>query len=980
MKIRIKQFGIIVVFLLAMIIFAGFSATCPKSALADEATLFGNGSIQVVPLDQEEIDEGENYIRLKPAILVDDGYASKIGRYETIEDVEITIDLSRYRKKVERIWTLCFGLSQNNSGYKNYTVSNRESLFGERVFSGRFGATIIRNGHYYILYFANGAIFPEEREEKHYIYSYIKETIITSYELIGGHVVEKPGTIESTIKHFSDKSIMFSPVEKTVEAYIASLGNASVSSSQRLQLRNVAGLPAGDSFPVYVKYKVMEDFQTPKEETIVYQTSSLLAWDKDRIIESVYARGDFSNIADFNAVYRDIRVLEDGELHTLSDKIILQAQDLEYIYNPKNGTGTLTVAYAPYQYSSFAIKVRNNTGDELTVFVYTSNVIVGSTQTEMRFVFSEIMEQISSNTNWVFDWEDGDFIITNNSNGKVSVNVLSDCIQVLFNNTDESELAHVSITAVASIIPDHTVYVTNIYKKLSFDTGGNIVVTDVVSAGYSMSYKLFLGFNSTIFKNRFLSEITEHLIYPNGHAYYEYDGISITNNTYNPEQPARYVTITVNYKYNLIFKIINVAGGYEWFSPTRESGIYYGRDFGITVPENNRISYITTSSDYIDKIINTENALESRFDLVGPRNQPVIIEFYYKFTDEFYMNVNYLERYKETPFAVLRSWKGTVKYNDVEDLRALIDDEFGSGVGAAKIARILNRETMNVLGSHARIKRVDFDENSLQYTVTLDYSYKILIQTDYYGNKKEIRIPLGPYSAWTSTFESELYGQALKGWSILSLLDADGKAYFRYSDEVDPEKLYGYFTAVSYDEKISDLQYLFRHTNGAGRVITYNTQEIKGSDFYRLMNAINNSPFVIITWPGTLTSQMIAELANNENKIVYTRYIFLDLTVETAFDGENNPQSPNDTGSAAQNFFRDVGKKISGLWDNITSNKKLTFVFWSVVGVLAYAFVFWLLSKTGIFANKVVMIAFSVISVILAVIVIWQGFIAFGLL
>ncbi|MFR5507344.1 MAG: hypothetical protein ACLTHY_09725 [[Ruminococcus] torques] len=123
------------------------------------------------------------------------------------------------------------------------------------------------------------------------------------------------------------------------------------------------------------------------------------------------------------------------------------------------------------------------------------------------------------------------------------------------------------------------------------------------------------------------------------------------------------------------------------------------------------------------------------------------------------------------------------------------------------IQSILGLKSLDILGL-ATVEKitVKFDGIST-YTADLSYSHAALKQIDYDGNMLEIKIPLTSYSDWCKQ-----YGQ---DWSIL-FLNTPERHYFKYSNDVTRENLYGFFSVAVFKEQCLILIIGSRTTPGTG--------------------------------------------------------------------------------------------------------------------------------------------------------------------
>lgn len=329
--------------------------------------------------------------------------------------------------------------------------------------------------------------------------------------------------------------------------------------------------------------------------------------------------------------------------------------------------------------------------------------------------------------------------------------------------------------------------------------------------------------------------------------------------------------------------------------------------------------------------------LEQRFEFSPTKvaaQQDGIITVHYALTDSWHVVINYLETLgtlqESAPFARRRTYDGLLSVSKVADIKSITEKQ---------IAELLGRQNgnMNVLAS--RVEKVDvaFD-NKATFTINLKYTFVSLKTMDDSGRAKEVQVPLTTYKQWVDNMGTN--------WSIL-MLNREDRQYFKYSDEVAPSDLYGYFTCAVFEEKVSDLNYIFAKTSGAGTITVFSDTQAKVTSSYlykKLSNVFNDTNNVFIK-VATYPLLSFCELLNDDNSQVFSYYMYVDNTTDMPWFGRNGATSREDEDPAAKNWFED---KVSGL----TGNKKVQYVFWVVIGTIMYLLLTGIASKAGLLSSK----------------------------
>ena len=93
--------------------------------------------------------------------------------------------------------------------------------------------------------------------------------------------------------------------------------------AERSGIQTILGIkPSGAEISVTLKYKELTDYATLTEKSYTFHLKSAYAQNKTLAVSTLYSLTDFSNIADFNAVYTG-DFWRDGYRYTTQERIIL---------------------------------------------------------------------------------------------------------------------------------------------------------------------------------------------------------------------------------------------------------------------------------------------------------------------------------------------------------------------------------------------------------------------------------------------------------------------------------------------------------------------------------------------------------------------------------------------------------------------------------------------------------------------------------
>lgn len=707
-------------------------------------------------------------------------------------------------------------------------------------------------------------------------------------------------------------------------------GSAPLTDAERSGIQTILGIkPSAAEISVTLKYKELTNYATLTEKSYTFHLKSAYAQNKTLAVSTLYSLTDFSNIADFNAVYTG-DFWRDGYKYTTEQRIILQARDFEYSYNPTTEKGTLEVKYNDFQYKDLSLRVTNNDpANNLTIDYYTAEAVAGASSTTLTFRFADIEEQLHNSCNWLFDFGKENIRISGKPEG-VTTQLTEEALIVTFPNAKENELVNLSLIGVAEIIEDVEYTLTYDYAELTLN-GTKISETWKTSAPIVKMYSEIVTCNYTNFMLDY-GDAVRAAVNPeflDGAEYYIPISIKKEYSAYDSETHT--CKITVEYSYNTLFGITNNYDESIIFKALDHSSLNYGGEYFVgNIPSGYRVERLTTETAYKEKltITNAEDYRNATIEVRTSTTAKEVLPVEVVFTDSWKMVVSYLENYIDygmkqgekdkdgkpvkACFAEKKVFSGSVKVKDVADIYHPTN---------AEMSKILGLENLDILGlATAESISVTFDGVST-YTAKLAYSYAALKQIDYNGNAKEIKIPLTSYADWC-----EEYG---KDWSILFLNRTD-RHFFKYSNDVTRENLYGFFSVAVFKEQVSDLNFYFKNNTGDGCMTIFSQSEVRGSGVYKFFSRLaTKGGFMGILLGTPLISTMcmnLCELVDDDNAIYYSYFFYLDGTSENPYLSNGGADNADDTDSAIKNALNDAKEWLKNTWQKVNGSNAMKWV------------------------------------------------------
>jgi len=700
--------------------------------------------------------------------------------------------------------------------------------------------------------------------------------------------------------------------EKILENETDTLGSAQIKYFQRLACVSTSG----NTFTLNVNYKKLYGAGDIRTETASYRVNNDYATCSSLVFSQVRKLTGKTGIYDFNCIYENVYAMTDGVVLTTDKRIILQADGYTYAYDNSAQTGTLDITYRGFQYKDLAIELKDNDTtdtDNLTMYIFPVHVSeTNDKKLRLTYEYSEIVHNAFASVGWIFGLSERSFNVTGTTED-ITVKFNADNAEVIFPMESENELMNVRIIALAEIIPDYECTVNIRYAELFVESGE--ITEESRTKTETMMYSEYIVLdNNESFYNKY-GTMTDEAINPDGIkglGYYVYGGTRCVDNKNNT------FDIIVLYTYNTLLKITdNLSEEASFAALDKNSLVYEFSEFGYTPEDGYRIKDITGGNDV--KITFKEfHPEESLVEILTSVKEKKVIAIKAELSDKWPIRINYLARYKDSCFAELKTYNGEIRVSDYGDIQGFTGKDIEEIVGEKNV----NEMTFGKIPVRIESVTVTPDGDLFEYDLGYTDTYIKGIESD--GDADYFTIKLTRFSEWQKYFG--------KDWSILALSDV-----FTYSDEVAPDKLYAFFTVMTFKEKVSDFNSWFKKYTSNGCVTFFDSKEIKGSEFYKFMR---NNPALLSVAGGitglifghplagteigtalTFSILTVAEAANDANGTYYSYFLYLDGTTDRVYSSHNGADDYDDEDSAFKNFTEDVAEKLKEKWNAIADSK-----------------------------------------------------------
>ena len=668
----------------------------------------------------------------------------------------------------------------------------------------------------------------------------------------------------------------------------------------------------------------------------------------------------------FDAKYnKTVKALTDvGEIDGLvEERVLREATGFKYEHGKE---ATLTVEYTEFRPKDLYLRVLNNDPDlpNLKIDVYTADIVRKNGKCVIVFDCSRIVTQLMNRLNWITDISEGEVKITGTNENTVTAKEVvstdndgnkSIKIQVEVDEANVNDLFGLGLTYVARIVPNYKMNLVYDYLQIDEDLNESRKKTEplltdlitVIELGTLEGTKSYEGIFAQL-----VEAVSPSIL--NAAEYCVLNKVSLFKTYPETEDGVGTAVITCFYRYNAMFRTVNSLTGYMHYVKIADLNKtdFKGSDLDFgEIPTGYRISKIEVDGkgatlEKEDK----QNYRNTVVRVLGNLNEKNIITVTATLTDEWAVTIEYLVKYKDTPFAERKTFKGKIKVFDFEDPE---NPGVLKKMTAEDLAKVLGIETMNVLKSTVDTIDQEFDEATETYSFVPKYTFSSLKQLDYDGKTTEVKVPMTCFGEWANDYKGENNDTP---WTIMFLNSSDHQ-WFTYPNEVEANNLYGYFAVAVFKEQVSDFNHWFKGSTGDGCMVLTESMKVEGSKFYKISQKVQeNSLFVAaagmviggciggvqgafigggigLALPSVVMSA--CEIADDSNAMYYSYWFYLDGSSNLPFMAKNNAQNAEDTDGAAKNKFDEAmstaGDWIKEKWTEFKGSQTYDIVKWVLI-------------------------------------------------
>lgn len=704
------------------------------------------------------------------------------------------------------------------------------------------------------------------------------------------------------------------------------MDNSDTATLQRY--RKIAGYSTNaGNINVIFKYKttlIQNDSET-SWQTENYQVENLKSLSRAYVFNKVLALHERKHrLSDFNVVREEVGYTVNGNTDSafLQDVYtLLEANGYEYSFNKDTNQGELTITYGDFWAKDFTLTVRTNDDKHSALFIRSGDIKTADGKTTITFDTSNIKTRLSNNFNWnVDDTDFNNYIFTNPHGGKVEFKkhlTGTDVTSITVSTADTNLLADCGLRLVIEVVPPVELTVTVKYAELSYANGEireewktKVLPNKIWSTpNYTKINKVAFYDGDTNIgipaQGEFIDEkirITDS----NGNRIerFTYDGIILSA----ADNATATAMITVKYIRNSLFRVYDsVTDDYRFVKTYSNSSEYPCSDF-ISAHDGYRVKTIESGNLEYARVISaatTNDWANARVSVLCQLSSGNIIPINVIYTDKWQITVEYLEDYKNSGFAVKKTYTNEVKIKDDNGNLAFKDINKPTADEVAKFLGKNSAEDLTVVRFGAvNSERISVSCENDVYTIKLDYGRAALkaIQSD--GSYEYINIPLSNFADWASG-----YG---KDWSIL-VLNVKDKITFKSEFDVKPENLYGYFYVAIFKEQVKNLDGLFAGYTADGCRSFYDCKKVVGSELYKTCNNMGTLGTVLCLGINKVI-QAAGETLHDDYGTYYSYFLFVDGSSALNYSANNKADDYFDTDSATKNTFENIGENISEWW------------------------------------------------------------------
>lgn len=692
--------------------------------------------------------------------------------------------------------------------------------------------------------------------------------------------------------------------------------------------------------PLNINYKEMSGYDVV-DVSSQFNIPARIMFNQEEIIKYVAKLSDKKDLTDYNCNLVE-RYYENDETFETSSRVYLQADKFVYSFDETLKIANLNVEYVPFRYKDFYLKISNNEpGNNLMLNYYTSNVSTIGNQTMLVYEFNKIQEHLKNKANWLFALKQADFSIGELPDGVYSTLTDSSLI-ISFETGKESNLLNFDVSVVTQITEDVAYTFTYTYASLNND----LVETQITSAPtvkmfswlQSLSAETFyINYGKTIDAavSPAVLEGQDFFIFSTIKKYYDHD--------------KKTCNVVVEYRFKTLLKLKSSSSA-TYKALTKNSTLYTYEDlnFASVTPSGYRIRNVIGNDD-VTVSFSEDAPLDATFTINCATDEKKIIPLDVYFTDTWYLTINYLKQFNNSPFAEHKTATKIVTVSDYGDIRTITDEQVAKLLGfehlkifpieGSKDNRYMSQGyVLRLKDEHGAYTEVADPQKFVyngasEYVLTLEYSYVAMRKLNSDGSQEELQIPLTCYDTWCKGISEK--------WSIFWLNRGDDGNWFQFSNDVDRDKLYGFFHSATFEERVSDINSIFKGFTYDGAVVLNESTGVTGTEMYKLYNNMLGTIWHIGGIAGMLFEEWTDICFDDgvKNAQLYTYFFYLDCSSTKTFIAHNNAQNSEDAESAVKNQLDEILAQMEKntfkyWWNNSTGAKILKWVLGILGGAL----------------------------------------------
>lgn len=612
-----------------------------------------------------------------------------------------------------------------------------------------------------------------------------------------------------------------------------------------------------DQTNVTVKYKAFEN-GTFLEKEDNFLMDGLYLTSKKFAIRKVITNGMSKTFTDFNVVKTEkMRIEENGGTYdALTDaRILLEVDSANpYTYEYFNdNTAVITLNYKPFSYKDLFLHVYHNDDENMPLYtldIYPIDVSTAQNGSVIKLTYSQsyISQILLNKLEWLVEFNSADVNINNMPLfvSKTDITKTVDGVDVpdgfvlSFPAERESELYGMTMNWVAVIKEDTEFRFTYTYVSVNDD----LTIEYHESTPETRKYSALTVRDADDFYDEFKDVVDGDNLKPTGFLtpIATYNGVSRSWGTKIDEatqEPYDYYTVNFLYKFTTVIKTSNnVTSEFDYFVFNGTSLDKKASDFNFKIPSGYRVTgYSDLSNAFVISNFNKQYPGETKIYLDAARlnDEITVYELRATLSDKWPISIDYLKQFKSqitgkgSCFATMETFTGEIRVADydvynltAEDVDQIIYEATGE---SAQFIDFINIP-IKIAENGVTVELKNTTEGDV-YFVTLDYTTTYIKGIESDGSYDYFNVALTKFSDWESYF-----GKDTSAWNLTAL----APDVFKYSDAVEHDKLYGFFSVMTFKEQVTNFDSWFKEYASGGAVTFFSQKEVKGDGFYKFLS------------------------------------------------------------------------------------------------------------------------------------------------